>query len=238
MIEDDRALPTDPLQPGITLTVPGSAVPCADGQVCWYRRDKNTGIRTLIKCVPLEGGEFTLSITTDEIDYIIEAEGECPGSEPFPIDETDTPVFPNFDDYTYARWTGSITQGYVDSTTVVSYTSSWVAVSNQNGLKVNGVVVVTPFTCDPIESAQDAVLPTYSVPWRASVSAKKTQGVFPNYRIGGFGNPCGFFPNGPIASITSAKYVLISGGWQFSDDQETIELEWTGDTSDSGPQVP
>lgn len=55
--------------------------PCPNGRVDWYRRDKTTGVRTLIKSDPLGGGWEAgswLSITTSEIQHFIEAEAFCP----------------------------------------------------------------------------------------------------------------------------------------------------------------
>jgi hypothetical protein len=55
--------------------------PCPGGKVDWYRRDKATGARSLIKSEPLGDGwqaGSTLSITTSEIDYFLEAEASCP----------------------------------------------------------------------------------------------------------------------------------------------------------------
>lgn len=55
--------------------------PCPGGKVDWYRRDKATGVRSLIKSEPLGDGwqaGSTLSITTSEIDYFLEAEASCP----------------------------------------------------------------------------------------------------------------------------------------------------------------
>ena len=55
--------------------------PCPGGKVDWYRRDKVTGVRSLIKSDPLGDGwqdGSTLSITTSEIDYFLEAEASCP----------------------------------------------------------------------------------------------------------------------------------------------------------------
>ena len=77
-ITDNRINPANPLTIGDTLNL---VPPCPDGKVDWYRRDKATGARTLIKSEPLGGGweaGSSLQITTDDIDYFLEAEASCP----------------------------------------------------------------------------------------------------------------------------------------------------------------
>jgi hypothetical protein len=204
----------------------------------------------LIKCVPLEGGEFTLSITTDEIDYIIEAEGECPGSEPFPIDETETPVIPDTTSYNYVRWTGTL---YQYNRTPIEVTSAWEATGSnpsdywtlQSGagcaLGSPGYMSVWSGPGD-IRAVGSAVGP---IPWRASVSARKILDayVYGISYIGGLGfnakgNPCSQGPGIPSMSLIegpAGSVNRISGKWQFSDDETTIELEWLGDTDSVDP---
>ena len=253
VIEDDRASPTDPLTTSETLTLPESAVPCENGEACWYRRNKNTGIRTLINCVPLVGGEFTLSITTDEIDYIIEAEGQCPDSEPFPIDETEA-VIPDTSQYAYARWTGTIYNGLNDTTT--TYTSGWQSISGGAYLTIGPVYQESITGCYAIEEDTFAggweLPPIGPIPWRATVRAIDNSVGYGGYgkRMGGLGlngnttNPCNFtsptknpqvsMPN----TVATGVVYTISGVWQFSNDQSTIELEWPGDTDSIGPAAP
>jgi hypothetical protein len=53
------------------------------------------------------------------------------------------------------------------------------------------------------------------------------------------GNPCSSVSsNQPQLSVLTAKAGFvneISGKWQFSNDQSTIELEWLGDTDSVAP---
>jgi hypothetical protein len=217
--------------------------------VCWYRRDKDTGVRTLIKCVPLEGGEFTLSITTDEIDYIIEAEGVCPDSEPFPIDETE-PVIPDTTSYNYVRWTGYKKEAGKDR---VDITSEW---------KATGANPSDYWTVQGLAGCAGGrtLLQTYEhptqgwsvngpsigpVPWRASVrTVQSGDGQVGNLGIGGLafnttGNPCSSVssnqPQLSVLTLESGYVNEIVGKWQFSDDQVIVELEWLGDTDSVDP---
>jgi hypothetical protein len=120
-ITDDRTN-SDPLKPGDTLTGTGGA--CANGRICWYRRNKvnsNTpsptwGVKTLISCSASSNGTGSMELTTDDIDHWIIAESSCPdpGSDdgygtPTPIGEVG-PIEPDISSYTYARWTGTKTK--------------------------------------------------------------------------------------------------------------------------------
>lgn len=82
--------PTDPLDEPIPAVITGDAAiggtlnvvpPCPNGKVAWYKRDKTTGVRELIKEEELGAGweaGSSLSITSDEMGYILEAEACCP----------------------------------------------------------------------------------------------------------------------------------------------------------------
>ena len=63
--------------PGDALDISTDDFSC-DGQVQWFRIDKDTGEKTLIKTVtePIDGN-YSLSITTADIDHYIRAEGRC-----------------------------------------------------------------------------------------------------------------------------------------------------------------
>ncbi len=120
-ITDDRTN-SDPLKVGDTLTATGGA--CANGRVCWYRRNKvnsNTpsptwGVKTLISCSASSNGTGTMELTTADLDHWIIAESSCPdpGSDdgygtPTPIGEVG-PIEPDISSYTYARWVGTKTK--------------------------------------------------------------------------------------------------------------------------------
>lgn len=63
--------------PGDELDISTDDFSC-DGQVQWFRVDKDTGEKTVIKTVtePIDGN-YSLSITTADIDHYIRAEGRC-----------------------------------------------------------------------------------------------------------------------------------------------------------------
>jgi len=64
-------------QAGDTLSVADTDFTCA-GQVCWSKINKDTGVETDISCQdePIDG-EWSLEMTTDEIDHYIVATGRC-----------------------------------------------------------------------------------------------------------------------------------------------------------------
>lgn len=62
---------------GDTLSISESNLGC-NGQVCWSKINKNTGVETEISCQNAAiAGAYTLSITTNEIDHYITAVGRC-----------------------------------------------------------------------------------------------------------------------------------------------------------------
>lgn len=62
---------------GDTLSVSAADLGC-DGQVCWSKIDKDTGEEFDISCQDEAiAGAYTLSITSSEIDYFINAVGRC-----------------------------------------------------------------------------------------------------------------------------------------------------------------
>ena len=98
---------------GNAVEVSNTALPCANGRVCFYRLSKLTGIKTLVECkTEPVNGKFFMSITSADIDHVIIVEGECPdpstdsGFAPaVQLGETAI-VVPNFALYRYVRWTG------------------------------------------------------------------------------------------------------------------------------------
>lgn len=64
-------------RPDDTLSISESDLGC-NGQVCWSKINKDTGVETEISCQnEAIDGAYTLSITTSEIDYFITAVGRC-----------------------------------------------------------------------------------------------------------------------------------------------------------------
>lgn len=117
--------------PGNTLEVSASDLPCGDGRVCFYRLDKETGAKTLRNCVTSAvGGKFSSAITTDDISYVIIAEGSCPdpsspdGYGP-PIDLGEKgPVEIQPTDYSFARFSGELVTYELESGSFVQTTQS------------------------------------------------------------------------------------------------------------------
>ena len=68
---------------GDTVKVAETDVPCPNAKVCWSKVNKNTGAEYDIVCqTEPTSGNYSLSITSDEIDYEIRAFAQCkdPGS--------------------------------------------------------------------------------------------------------------------------------------------------------------
>ncbi len=120
--------------PGNTVDIQSTDLPCSNGRVCFYRLDKETGVKTLRACVTTPvGGKFSSTITTADISYAIVVEGQCPdpSSEsgygpPIQLGETAV-VVPDVTQYSYVRFKGTrTTYDTGDSTpTVEAITSSF-----------------------------------------------------------------------------------------------------------------
>ena len=235
--------------PGDTLN---AVPPCPGGKINWYKTPKAGGERVFIKSDELGGGwaaGSSLSITTAEIDYILEAEAYCPdpgspdgygSAVPFafiPAVELDPT------DYTYVRWTGTISayQGSSFATTR-TFTSNWFTVNSgyytltgMAGCALGGVLLENsfPFAGPPIGP----------YPWRASVTARQYDNCGGgSLALGGIGynannDPCsasdpvtyfGCVTN--VRDIGAVTHSLI-GKWEFSNDAFTVEVAWDGSTS-------
>ncbi len=124
--------------PGNTLEVSASDLPCPDGRVCFYRLDKATGVKTLRSCVTTPvNGKFSSAITTDDINYVLLAEGSCPDPSspdeygpPIELGETEV-VAPDPTAYTYVRWSGTLTtyvnagSGYLETESTSSFSTQY-----------------------------------------------------------------------------------------------------------------
>lgn len=249
---------------GDNAQVSRDALLCDDGRVCFYRVDKDTGVRTLKECVnkPISG-PFSSSITTDDIDHYILAIGQCP--DPSSPDGYGVEinfgqiglVSPDFDLYRYVRWTGTISRTTNYDPTREFTNSVTTNFLDKNGSQWNGELKAprihglcmyslggvysfqggcNNYVCGPCE--EDA-------PWRSGVWAItrpfSTLGGTP--RLGGLRTAaiCSSSPPAPSTSIaqflaggdqTARETYTISGTWQFSNDQSTIDAEWTGSRTD------
>ena len=207
----------------------GIAPPCPNGKVTWYKRFKGTGEREFIKEETISGsGSGNFSITTDEIDYAIEADTQCPDSSAVggygsPITSVTPTVYPNRSSYTHVRWEGTLT---IPGSGTTSYTSNWFATNIfSEYLTVNGLYDCLPPTGpwpgDDVVSGSS----TGPVAWRASVGAtQKVPGAYGGqYSIGGIsvdgvGAGCGATaPNISFsANLTTVGSWSIRGKWQFA----------------------
>lgn len=230
----DRPVDGDTLQ-----TVPL----CPNGRIKWYKRDKNTNERTLVKEETISGsGSGSLAITTDEIDHFIEAETECPDpSSPTgygaPLTQTVGPVEANYPFYTYVRWTGRLNSP-LGST---SRTSPWL-------LKTGNVLTIGPvFGCvtgTPQTSSTSTTCPTVGpVAWRASSkTVNKDTNPTGIYAIGGLSmydpifpnqvNACGDFYAVSWAGTVEDREISVVGKWEFSNDGVNVAAAWQGRTED------
>tara|TARA_R110001592_G_scaffold261190_2_gene525998 strand:- start:2611 stop:5283 length:2673 start_codon:yes stop_codon:yes gene_type:complete len=84
-ISGTMSLPSDP---GDALAVSTDVFGC-EGQVQWFREDKDTGVRTLTstQTKPINGN-YSLDITVDDIDHKIIAVGTCDGGSATDLGET------------------------------------------------------------------------------------------------------------------------------------------------------
>ena len=85
LISRTMSLPSDP---GDALAVSTDVFGC-EGQVQWFREDKDTGVRTLTstQTEPINGN-YSLDITVDDIDHKIIAVGTCDGGAAVDLGET------------------------------------------------------------------------------------------------------------------------------------------------------
>jgi hypothetical protein len=215
--------------------------PCPGGKVCWYRRPKNGGERTLVRCDDLGAGwqaGSTLSLTTDDIDYIIEAEASCPDpgqpggfGTPIPLGST-LPVQPDTSIYAYARWVGTISQpsGTTNQTSPWINYSNFLTVGPAWGCFADVVIASNELTTCP---------PVGPIPWRASVQSTN-KGTNPTglYGLGGLGvngnnsSPCSgsAYAAASWGGTVEGRVISISGRWEYSNDQSTVLFSWGGDT--------
>ena len=216
---------------------------CPNGRIKWYKRDKNTNDRALVKEETISGsGSGSLSITTDEIDYFIEAETECPDpSSPTgygaPLTQTVGPVEANYPFYTYVRWTGTL-KGPTGSTTV---TSPWL-------LKTGTIATIGPvFGCvsgTPQTSSTSTTCPPVGpIAWRASSkTVNKDTNPTGIYAIGGLSiydplfpnqvNGCSDFYAVSWVGTVQGREISVEGKWEFSNNGTTVAAVWEGRTED------
>ena len=243
---------------GNAVEVSNTALPCANGRVCFYRLSKLTGIKTLVECkTEPVNGKFFMSITFADIDHVIIVEGECPdpstdsGFAPaVQLGETAI-VVPNFALYRYVRWNGTVVKTSYDPAREFSNSVTTSFLDKQGNQwsaelkapRINGLCMYSlgnvytfqggcaSYICGPCEE---------NAPWRSGVWAVSkpfvTLGGTP--RIGGLrtNSACSSSPPQPFMQVSqfnpgdpaARETYRIQGTWQFSNDQSTIEAEWAG----------
>ena len=237
---------SDPLAVGDSLTASGPA--CANGRVCWYRKDKKTKEKTLINCASSSNGSGSMTLTTADIDHTIIAEWSCP--DPGSDDGFGTPeengesdeVEPDVTDYTYARWTGKMIRfanqtcvwnGQIcdpalatSSTSTTDWTTPWFTFNNY--LTIGGAYGCF-INATPLSGGNSGTFfhPEQGpVPWRANVKTTQMSGCGGGaLSIGGLGvdasgGGCSGATNPfmTFGCVGVGSYWAIEGKWEFSND--------------------
>jgi hypothetical protein len=193
-------------------------------------------------------GPGSLVITSDDIDYIMYAEYRCPDESqpdglgtPVPAGNTN-PIEPDFTQYDYARWNGTVDNPFSPSESG-SKTSSWIDISSftsSDFLTCGHAWIIAGST--PLSSSSFYFGWSFPeigpVPWRASAATSRTDNgtsLVPSSMggIGVNGNNAPNPGNSPYVSIgaapnTAATTWSYSGKWEFSNNQSTVLASWSG----------
>ncbi|NBN87490.1 MAG: hypothetical protein EBV32_00110 [Proteobacteria bacterium] len=224
-----------------------TAPPCPDGRVTWYKRPKDGGERTQLQQDDITGsGTSTYTVGTDDIDYVLEADTQCPDpSSPdgygSPLTQTTGPVEANYNFYNYVRWTGEL----VAPGGTTQTTSGWFNISAGNMAATIGPVFGCALFGVPLESDSLTTCPPIGpVNWR-SVSTTVNKGTNPTgyYAIGGLAVYDKFAPVNANACSNSIavqwggtvenRVISVSGKWEFSVNGSTVAAVWEGRTDQS-----
>jgi len=241
------------------------APPCAGARQCWYRIPKNSSTwdpvegrildysqKELMYCQDNSSGSITL--TTEDIDYIIYAETQCPDPStpdgygtPIPSGFTN-PVQFNTGQYSYARYIGYAVVR-AGSTIVNEYptNSCWVAITPSDYLTVGGAGVYSSGTRIDDNGIVRGSGPSYvgAPPWRANISAEQYAPGLGSYYVGTLGkNEAGSIFNNylctgflvvlPAAIFGAATNpntygsAVLTGHWEFSNDGIAVLATWGG----------
>ena len=239
-------------KPGDTLSVDESSAGCDNGRVCWYRVDKQTGERTLVQCqTQAISGSFSLSITTTDIGYYVEAYGQCPdpsspdGFGPETRFGRTQAVEPDVSGYTFVRWQGyeyyrGARNGGLVSGPWLNVSGSFATVGGINRGTAYGYLDSYAYLTGTFGNGSDQ-------PWRAIAYANKVlplgQGRPERTFIGAEGIGSGNLPGQAPFGVAGAEIfnysdvgsgtqlAAVAGKWQFSNDTgttKTVQLEWVG----------
>jgi hypothetical protein len=250
---------------GDTVSVTPS---CPGARLYWYRLPKNSttwnategrildySSAQLVSIEENVTGPGSITLTSDDIDYIIYAEYRCP--DPSQPDGFGTPVLagntnpvePDTDQYSYARWTGVVIETSDAGSSTNNVTSCWIPMSPGDYLTIGG----SGDYSSGIRYEDNGFIrgPALGpVPWRANVQAQQysnysfgsqyigTLGknengsVFNNYLCTGIPNalPSVIYYVPPGSANQPFITAYISGRWEFSNDGTTVLLSWAGKT--------
>jgi hypothetical protein len=252
---DNPADPLTPLSPsdpafnlgdakeGDTISVtPG----CPGASLYWYRIPKNDSTwdpiegrildytqKVLVFTETNVSGPGSLTMTADDIDYIIYAEYRCPDPSqpdglgaPVPAGNTN-PVEPDVSLYQYIRLTGT----YTNPSQSRPFTSEWVSyggATDGTGTAVSGMRRGSTIINPGNEDYRDYYsIPVYSAPWRASLAITQFNVALPTpLSIGLVFGWTGWFT--AVVANSPGGVSAINAQWQFSNDQSTVLRSWTG----------
>jgi len=222
-----------------------TAPPCPDGRVTWYKRPKNGGERTQLQQDDITGsGSSTYTVGTDDIDYVLEADTQCPDpSSPdgygSPLTQTTGPVEANYNFYNYVRWTGDL----IGPSGTTSVTSPWI---NKSSGKIATIGPVWGcVTSVPLSSNNATTCPPVGpIAWRStSTTTNKTTNPTGIYAIGGLTvydpifpgqtSGCSDFYAVAWAGTVEGRVISVSGKWELSTDGSTVAAVWEGRTDQS-----
>ena len=278
-LTDDRTTSRD-LQEGDTVTATGPS--CAGGRVLMYEgtRPLNEDGSMNMDNDAIEWGTTPAAVqnasdmstpgvgvfvlTTGNVDKMLKWVTECPDESsdtgfgtPVEIGKTDKRIKPNINNYSSARWVGTITTNIafreftpsnnnfmndipqVDaSISVENYTSGFITYGTDGYLTIGGF-----FGCiggsNPLGTDTSFDVPEIGpVPWRSFVKVTQTANCGGgNMSLGGLGTngigtACPGQPGVLFACTSAGSYWVIKGHWEFSNNGSTVAVTWQGDGHD------
>lgn len=240
---------------------------CPNAKVYWYRIPKNSSTwdpvegrvidysqKQLISIEENVTGPGSLTLTSDDIDYIIYAEYRC--QDPSTPDGYGTPIPSGFTNpvqfntgqYSYARYIGYAVVR-AGSTIINEYptNSCWVYITPNDYLTVGGAGIYSSGERIDDNGIVRASGPSYygAPPWRTNISAEQYAPGSGEYYVGTLGkNEAGSIYNnylctGFIVTLPAALFgatgnpntygsAVLTGHWEFSNDGITVLATWGG----------
>jgi hypothetical protein len=240
--------PEDPLEEDIPLPIQGASGPngtpvvgdsltlpeiCPGMLTKWYLIPEDGG-----PSVQVSAGEAVPFLIGPELTgFSVYGEGCCPdpgapGGFAQCVETAVTPaVEPDVTQYQFARWTGTRTTPSGSTTE----TTGWLSYNPAVGLTLSGAWGCFLFPV-PLSGKSEAFsYPAAETTWRASVSVKQhTPCGGGNIQAGLFGNApnpvacVGGLPTLSISCTAAGSVWSLSGAFEFSNDESTIEATWKG----------